>query len=240
MARKKSQREPEQHNSIAYEGTMAMLALVSVGLGIYDIFHTREEPGMIWRDWLDLSIVAVFILDFIREARRRGSFRAYAREHWWEIPTLIPITSGIAMQLEGFPLIRALRLVRFVRFLRLLRLAGLAGRVRSGRHVLARVMVRARVAMLLFIGAAGVGFGAIGGFLAERHANEHMTRFIDALWWALNMFTNVAYVDFQPVTSGGRVVAGILEFTGIAFIGVFAASITNALLREPDPMKDAH
>ena len=49
------------------------------------------------------------------------------------------------------------------------------------------------------------------------------------------MVTNVAYVDFQPATLGGRVLAGILQVWGIGFIGIFAATLTDALLTEPAP-----
>lgn len=46
------------------------------------------------------------------------------------------------------------------------------------------------------------------------------------------MFTNVAYVDFQPVTGAGRIVAGILQILGIAFIGIFVGSMANAIMQE--------
>lgn len=181
---------------------------------------------------MDLAIVGVFIVDFVVEARRRGSFARYARENWWELPSLLPITGAMIVHLEGYSVVRALRLVRLVRFLRLLRVAGVAARLRASVRLVGRVARRSRVLLLLAAGGFIVMLGSLAGFLAERDANARMAAYGDALWWALNMFTNVAYVDFQPVTGGGRIVAAILEFLGIAFIGVFAASVTNALLRE--------
>ena len=53
------------------------------------------------------------------------------------------------------------------------------------------------------------------------------------------MFTNVAYVDFQPATTSGRVLAAVLQVCGIAFIGVFAASLAGAIVREPPEDEDA-
>ena len=54
------------------------------------------------------------------------------------------------------------------------------------------------------------------------------------------MFSNVAYVDCQPATAGGWILAAILEFTGIAFIGLFTASLAGAMVtdREEDSKKD--
>lgn len=226
-------------SSLPYEIGLALLALLSVSIGVYELLNPRAAPGLTWLDWLDLSIVAVFILDFVASARRRRSLRAYARENWWEIPSLIPITGGMLLALEGFPMVRALRLARLVRVLRLLRVAGVAARFRSNWQLVGRVFVRSRILLLLGVGAIVVTLGSVAAFLVERHANERMAHYPDALWWALNMFSNVAYVDFQPATGAGRVVAGVLEFLGIAFIGVFAASVTNALLREEDPVSPA-
>src|SRR4051812_27773973 len=87
----KQQRHPELENSITYEAWLAVLGLASVGIGVYELLHPRTERTFLLRDWIDLGIVLVFNIDFIRESLRRGSFRAYARENWWEIPTLIPI-----------------------------------------------------------------------------------------------------------------------------------------------------
>ena len=43
------------------------------------------------------------------------------------------------------------------------------------------------------------------------------------------MFTNVAYVDFQPATLAGKIVAAILEMSGIGSIGLFTASLAKAI-----------
>lgn len=212
---------------------------MSVGIGVYDYRYPRASGEFIWLDWVDLTIVGVFLVDFIVEARRRGSFAAYAKENWWEIPSLVPITGAMIVQLEGFPVVRALRLIRFVRFLRLLRAVGVAARLRAVSGYVLRIARRARILKLIGFGIVAIALGSVAGWLAERHVEgSRLSAYGDALWWALNMFSNVAYVDFQPATALGRVIAGVLEFLGIAFIGVFAGSIANALLREPDPRGD--
>jgi voltage-gated potassium channel len=51
-----------------------------------------------------------------------------------------------------------------------------------------------------------------------------------ALWWALQTVTSVGYGDIVPTGTPGRIVAGILMVSGIAFLAVVTASVTAALI----------
>ena len=214
---------------------ISALALVSVGIAIHQIGERAENPSFGWLDAVDLAIVAVFVADYVREARRCGDWRAYLRLHWWELPSLIPVGGVVLTGVPGLPLIRGVRLVRLLRVLRLVRLLGLAARLRKVARYVHRVVRRANLGAILLVGAAAVTLGAIAAFALERDVNARMAAFGDAAWWSLNMFTNVAYVDFQPATPGGRVLAGALEVCGIGFIGVLTASLAGAILQEPRP-----
>jgi voltage-gated potassium channel len=44
----------------------------------------------------------------------------------------------------------------------------------------------------------------------------------DAIWWALTTITTVGYGDRYPVTSEGRVVAGVLMCAGVGLFGLFS------------------
>jgi voltage-gated potassium channel len=211
---------------------MSGLALVSISIGLYEIASPRETTGMTSLDWLDLGIVAVFILEFAMAVRRGGGLRPVLRERWWELPSLIPITGGMIASLQGVSLVRGVRLLRLVRVVRLLRIFGVALRFRRVFDFLIRVYQRSQAGPLFGAAATIVLLGTIGAFAAESRQNPHFSVFQDSLWWALNMFTNVAYVDFQPVTGLGRIVAAILQILGIAFIGIFAGSMANAIMKE--------
>jgi voltage-gated potassium channel len=213
---------------------ISVLALVSVGIGVYDLARPRTSAALTWLDILDLAIVAVFIIDFIVSAVRSGKASDYVKRHWYEIPAMIPLTGNMVAGAEFVPFLRALRLVRFVRVLRLLRVVGALARLRSFWTRALRIARRAHVVRLAVFAIAMVFVGAASGWLAESRVNERFASFGESAWWALNMFTNVAYVDFQPATSAGRLVAGVLEFTGIAFIGLFTASLANAFNKEDD------
>ena len=211
---------------------MSALALVSIGIGLYEIGCPRPTTGMTSLDWLDLGIVAVFIGEFVLAVRRGGGLKPVLKERWWELPSLIPITGGMIASLEGVALVRGVRLLRLVRVVRLLRIFSVALRFRRVIHFLVRVYQRSQAGPLFGAAAIIVLLGAVSAFAAESQQNPHFAAFQDTLWWALNMFTNVAYVDFQPQTGIGRIVAGILQILGIAFIGIFAGSMANAIMQE--------
>lgn len=204
---------------------ISALAVVSVAIGVYGLSQD-ERAAFTWLDWIDLAIVAVFWVDFVLEARRRGGFGAYSRRHWWELPSLIPPLPALVAAVPAVALVRALRLLRLVRVLALL------VRLRPAGAYVVRLARRARLDAILGVGAVIVALGSVVAYAVERGANERFAAFGDAFWWSFNMFTNVAYVDFQPATLGGRVLAGILQVAGIGFIGVFTASLAGAIVRE--------
>jgi len=216
---------------------MSGLALVSISIGLYELGSARPATGMTSLDWLDLGIVGVFIGEFVLAVRREG-LRSVLRHRWWEMPSLIPITGGMVACLEGVAIVRGVRLLRLVRVVRLLRVFSVALRFRRVIDFIFRVYHRSQAGALFGAATVIVLLGSVSAFAAESRVNPHFAAFQDSVWWALNMFTNVAYVDFQPVTGIGRVVAGILQVLGIAFIGIFAGSMANAIMQE-SPRKDS-
>jgi hypothetical protein len=99
---------------------------------------------------------------------------------------------------------------------------------------------RAHIDLLILLAIVVILFGAGAAWLIESKTNPNFTSYGDSIWWALNMFSNVAYVEFHPSSLGGRIVAMILEFTGIAFIGLFTASLAKALLTISPRKKKIH
>jgi voltage-gated potassium channel len=210
---------------------IAALALISVAIGIYDLARPHP-PGFTWLDLLDLAIVAVFIIDFAISAHACGSWAKYTRAHWFELPALLPLTGGMVSGSSAIPLLRSVRLVRLLRVARLVRLVGTAARLRRFWNKAWRIARRAHLLALVGVAAGIVAGGATLAWIFESPVNRHFQDGGSVAWWALNMFTNVAYVDFQPVTTAGRFVAGVLEFTGIGFIGLFTASLAGAILTD--------
>lgn len=217
---------------------ISALALISVGIGVYDLNHPRDDNHFTWFDILDLLIVGIFIIDFIWSAAGSGNWRDYVKRHWYEIPTLIPITGNMVYGARGVPLLRSLRLVRLIRVFRLLRVVGALARLHGFWRKAFRIARRAHLGSLVTFAALVIAVGAALAWLTEGAVNENFKSMGDTLWWAVNMFSNVAYVDFHPETLSGRLVAMVLEFTGIAFIGLFTASLAGALITDKEANRD--
>jgi voltage-gated potassium channel len=219
---------------------ISLLAIISVCIGIYDMARPRKYSHFTPLDGFDLFIVLIFIVDFLHSAHTCGDWRLYAKNHWYEIPALLPITGSMVKGSEAVPLLRGIRLVRVARMLRLLRVAGTAARLKNFWSKVLRVARRAHLYTLFLSAAVFILISAVLAWLFEGPTNPAF-REGNSIWWAINMFSNVAYVDFQPATAAGRVIAGILEFSGIGFIGLFTASLANAFLNdkheEPAPKK---
>lgn len=241
MKQKQSEITQPEHAQLQLRKDLfiSILALISVGIGIYDLTQPRSGTGFTWYDILDLVIVAIFIIDFVMSAVGSGDWKTYAKTHWYEIPSLIPLTGNMVQGAEAVPILRSLRLLRVVRMIRLLRVVGSAARLRGFWNKVTRIARKAHLDMLALIAILVIFAGAGLSWLIEAKNNQHFANFGDALWWAVNMFTNVAYVEFHPATLGGRIVAMILEFTGIAFIGLFTASLAGALLKDKPDKEDA-
>lgn len=210
------------------------LALVSVAIGLYDLNRGRTGTGFTWYDILDLVIVAIFIVDFIWSAIGSGDWKAYIRKYWYEIPSMLPITGNMIVGAEAIPLLRSLRLVRLLRVIRLMRVIGAATRLRNFWRTAFRIARRAHLTSMLAFALMVIAAGAGVAWIVEAEVNSNFANFGDTLWWAVNMFTNVAYVEFHPATLGGRMIAMVLEFTGIGFIGLFTASLAGALLTDKE------
>jgi len=208
------------------------LALISVAIGLYDVTHDRTGSHFTWYDILDLVIVGIFIIDFIWSAIGSGDWKAYIRRNWYELPSLIPITGNMAFGAEAVPLLRSLRLVRLFRVFRLMRVIGAAARLKRFWRAAFRIARKAHLDTLAAFAALVIVAGAGLIWLVEAEINPGFANFGDSIWWAVNMFTNVAYVEFHPSTVAGRGIAMVLEFTGIGFIGLFTASLAGALLTD--------
>lgn len=206
---------------------LSVLAIVSVAIGIYSMTHEPESTLMTPLDWVDLGIVGIFWVDFVMEARRWGT-RRYVRSHWWEVPSLIPAVPALVAVFPATALLRALRLLRLVR------VVSVVMRLRPAGAYLVRLARRAHLDKIFGVAAAMVVVSTMIAYMVESRANPDMATWGQSLWFTVNMFTNVAYLDFQPVTPGGRLLAGILQVFGIAFIGIFTASLAGAIVRE-DP-----
>ncbi len=124
--------------------------------------------------------------------------------------------------------LRFLLLLRLVRFFKLARYSpgftSLVEALWSERRALG-------ASLIIFLGALVIAAAAMR--LAEQDAQpDKFATIPDALWWAVITLTTVGYGDVYPVTSAGKVIAGITAVTGIAMLALPVGIIATAFARE--------
>lgn len=211
---------------------LGLLAIISLLIGFARFGTAQGAP--LWLKAVDGGIAFAFLLDFITRTFRADDRLRYALRHSWEIILFVPYT-WLPAQASGGNILRGARLIRVVRVLRFGRYIKLGlGLTRLPRR-LRHVQQIARNAQLFTIGLVGiltVAAGAAALFVIEGRT-AGLQGYGDALWWSLNLFTTVAYSVPEPETAAGRVVAGTLMVAGVAYIGLFTASLAGAILKTP-------
>ena len=75
-------------------------------------------------------------------------------------------------------------------------------------------------------------------YFAEHNAQPKIFSSIPAtLWWAVITITSVGYGDMVPITVLGKILTGIIAFTGFALFALPAGIITAGFLEEMRKMK---
>ncbi|HEY5833627.1 potassium channel family protein [Streptomyces sp.] len=182
-------------------------------LGAYAAHVLR--PGLpSWAHDLLLTVVAAawaaFLLDYLVRLRisgRRFGPR-YVRDHLLDTTVLV------------LPLLRPLRMVRLYQ-------------VMQRRREQARLSLYGRVIAYAGLSALLLGFaGSLAVYQQERYAPGATIRtFGDSVWWTCSTLTTVGYGDVVPVTGGGRTIAVVVMFLGLALLGAVTGSFSSWLIQ---------
>jgi voltage-gated potassium channel len=136
------------------------------------------------------------------------------------LPTLIAAALGINGEI-----FRVLRVVRFFRFTRYVMALQTIGRV------LGAEWRRLAGTAVLFLGLLLVS-GALM-FIAEGDVQpDKMGSIPLAMWWAVVTLSTVGYGDVVPVTTAGKMIAGLTMATGIMFFALPVAVIASGFQEE--------
>jgi voltage-gated potassium channel len=218
------------HESLWKEVIIVFLALLSVGLLIYELSNELAPDQTALIHTLDLLICTVFLADFAIGLTLATSRRHYIRHNWVDLIAAIPLSDGVFRSLRS---VRILRLVRIVRVAVRVRRVGLLSEKVANES--------AKYIYAVVITAIVILSGAVAFFSMEQGINDNVATFFDALWWAVVTSTTVGYGDIYPVTTAGRIVGMILMFFGIGLVGTVAGFVSTTLLtvhRNANPAKN--
>lgn len=171
------------------------------------------DPGMTpeWRTVCRVVSVAtwgLFVLDY-------GVRLALSNDRWSFV-----LRHPLDLVVVLLPMFRPLALLRLVAML-----GALNRRAEHALHGRVAAYVTASSVLLVAVSALAmlqVERGRPGAVIED---------FGDAVWWAATTVTTVGYGDTYPTTTGGRLVAAVLMFCGIALIGAVTATVAAWLVR---------
>ena len=89
---------------------------------------------------------------------------------------------------------------------------------------------RSRKILLALLGAVIV-LGLLMAPIEKGAVGARINNEGDGLWFAITTVTGVGYGDMVPVTTGGRMVAVLLEVFGVVLFGAVMAFVSVELLR---------
>jgi voltage-gated potassium channel len=206
-----------ERHATAWELTMAFLAVVSVAVGLIAV-EAAEPPVLVAIEW---GLTFVFCVEYGLRLWASPDRGYYFRHHLIDLISIIPPVRG----------------ARLLRLLRLLRVASDLSRILSNSQLSSQRKLLGTVALFW---AVVVAISSLGMYLAESAVNPNVTSIFDSLWWAVVTITTVGYGDVSPVTSEGRLAAGVLMVLGIVLFSTLTAALTSALTSSSEAMQSAN
>ena len=173
---------------------------------------------------LDHGVCLAFMLDFFLRLYMASSKVEYLKWGWIDFISSLP-------QLEGLRWGRTLRLIRIIRAFR------------SMRFVRQKLTERLSdsFSLVLLISFVLITFGAMSIlYLESPIAEGNIKTGEQALWWSFVTITTVGYGDFYPISTEGRLLAGILMSAGVGIFGVFTVKCTQVILSSSHEEDERH
>lgn len=160
-----------------------------------------------------LAVALLFLLEFSLRFWDAPSRLHYVRGHWIDLVTCIPLI-GVLRVLRFARLLRFLRIASLIRAFLVGRDAGTEGRGTRAGWLIAPTL-------LIFWAASAYGF-----WLVEHGVNPAIKNFGDALYLSFLTATTLGYGEVRPVTSDGRIIAGLVIFAAIGLVGFASSQLT--------------
>ena len=203
---------------------MVLLALISIALLIFEVFANVSPEDLKIIHYVDITIALIFLSDFIYDIYRADDKAKFFKNRWWELIAAIPITN------ETTQALRALKLTRFMPLLEGLRFIRLTVRLKIIFEASLRLTKHTYMINVALILTNIILFGALAFNYFEEGVNPNVHTFFDSVWWAVVTIATIGYGDIYPVTTGGRIVAIILVFSGVGMLGVLIGVIDSYVL----------
>lgn len=215
-----------------------VLAIIAVSLTVLDFNNqVTMEPGSTLY-WVDLGILIIFAVDYFVRLFVSKNKKEFVKENIFGLIAIIPFNSL-------FRIFRAFRLFKLFRITKLSRVTKIfrMGRLVKGFALLGKIKNRLNVFIhtngliyAFYVATISIVLGTMGIYYFEFQKLGYS--FGDSLWWSFVTTSTAGYGDIIPVTIPGRLIAVLLMFVGIGFVGLLTGTITTYFLNRSRSLDD--
>jgi len=214
------------------EGLLIAAALGSLPFLLLEVVRSdlpRRDQVLI--DVVNLGVLVLFLFDYVAGLVASQEKRTYLKREWLMLVLVVSQAVALLPALAGIGVLRVLRAVRVAR-----PIAGVVRVIALGRMAASRerewLKANALRATMFLVLLTWLTSAAAFTVVEDVGVDGRISSFQDSLWWALVTMATVGYGDVYPVTSAGRVIAGLTMVVGISAFGVVTASVARFFLRD--------
>lgn len=218
--------------------TLIVLNVIAVMLETIEPLHLKYQTFF---DTFDAISVYIFTAEYVLRVWSSTHHPRYSGSIKGRLKYIL--TPGALIDLLAFlPFyihavagldLRTLRILRLIRFFRLFRLTAYTRSAQMIFNVFKSRLNELVLSLVLVLFLIIIASCLL--YFAEHNHIENKEKFNSipaTLWWAVVTLTTTGYGDMYPMTTIGKILAGIIMLTGVAFFALPAGIITAGFLEE--------
>ena len=215
-------------NSNSYTIVVLIMTLFSLAImGVQFLLPEGSETWKLANLYNNLSCI-FFLIDFamhmIAEPVKRDYF--IGQQGYFDLLGSVP-SLGFSQYTAILRIFRLSRLFRLRRFLNPENREILKNEILNNRGSYALLLTVILAMLVITTGSIFVLF------FESQSPDANITAGGDSIWWSVVTITTVGYGDRYPVTTGGRITAVFVMFSGVGIIGALASILASFLIPPP-------
>jgi len=204
---------------------IAAFTVISLIIILLTFVYSFNDRQLLVIYIFDFVVIIFLAIDFCIRVKASSHKLSYVIAHCYEFPAMLPLallgfldtltaTNNVILSFKIIAFFRLVQLYNLVRYIR-------------GNEIF----------LLTGIAAVTIIFGAVGTYFAEsQNPHANITSLDNAFWYAVETITTVAYGEYYPVTTLGRVISSFLMFAAIGIlwtlVGLVGSSIIAKRIKE--------